>query len=133
MKYPQRNKDGVKIILDGIYGKKKNDPRVQAIIKRSRHNSFCDLIISQGYYETPKRTIPANGSFYLLLKAKNFRYFQNLFHAIIDTTLKDIIILVSTCWKKKHQPLAKDTTKEKNTRHHDLGFNSLFVSNTNLL
>ena len=34
-----------------------NDPRVQAKFKRSSHNNFCIFIISQDYYELPKRTI----------------------------------------------------------------------------
>ena len=31
-----------------------NDPRVQAMFKRSRHNNLSIFIISQDYYELPK-------------------------------------------------------------------------------
>ena len=34
-----------------------NDPRVQAMFKRSRHNNLSIFKISQDYYELPKRTI----------------------------------------------------------------------------
>ena len=32
-----------------------NDPRVQAMIKRSRHNNLSIFIISQDYYELPNK------------------------------------------------------------------------------
>ena len=41
-----------------------DDPRVQAIFKRSRHNNLSIFIISQGYYELSKKTIRCNGSIY---------------------------------------------------------------------
>ena len=50
-----------------------NDSRVQALFKRSRHNNLSIFIISQDYYELPKRTIRANGSIYHIFKPNNFR------------------------------------------------------------
>ena len=41
-----------------------NDPRVQAIFKRSRIIKLSIFIISRDYYELPKRTIRANGTIY---------------------------------------------------------------------
>ena len=37
------------------------DPRVQAMFKRSRHNNLSIYIFSQDYFELPKRTIRTNG------------------------------------------------------------------------
>ena len=54
---PQVYDDEGIIILDNLKEKKMNDPRVQAMFERSRHNIVSVLIISQGYYELPKRTI----------------------------------------------------------------------------
>ena len=39
-----------------------NDPRVQAMFKRSRHNNLSIFIISQHYYDLPKEMIRANGN-----------------------------------------------------------------------
>ena len=61
IKFPQEYDDGGIIILDDLNEKEMNDPRVQALFKRSRHNSLSIFIISQDYYELPKRTIRANG------------------------------------------------------------------------
>ena len=40
-------------ILDDINEKEMNDPRVQAMFKRSRHNNLSIFIISQANYELP--------------------------------------------------------------------------------
>ena len=37
-----------------------NDPRVQSMYKRSRHNIVSIFIISQDYHELPERTTRAN-------------------------------------------------------------------------
>ena len=65
-----------------------NNPRVQAMFKRSRHNNFSIFIISQNYYELSKRTIQANGNIFHIFKANNFRDAQNLYQdkASIDIT-----------------------------------------------
>ena len=54
------------------------DPRVQEMIKRSRCNILSIFIISQEYYELPKRTIRTNGNIYHISKPNNFREVQNL-------------------------------------------------------
>ena len=66
-----------------------NDPRVQAMFKRSRHNNLSIFITGQGYYELPKRTMRANGNVYHIFKPNNFRDVQNLYQdkASIDMTL----------------------------------------------
>ena len=58
--YPQEYEDGGIIILDDLNEKEMNDPRVQAMFNRSRHNKLSIFIISEDYYELPKRTIGAN-------------------------------------------------------------------------
>ena len=59
---PQEYENGGNIILDDLNEKQMNDPRVQAMFKRSRHNISSIVIISQDYYELPERTIRANGN-----------------------------------------------------------------------
>ena len=88
LKFPQENDDGGIIILDDLNGNEINDPGVQAMFKRSRHNNLSIFIISQNYYELPKRTIRANGSIYHIFKPINYRDVQNLFQdeASMDMT-----------------------------------------------
>ena len=54
LKFPQEYEDGGIILLDDINEKEMNDPRVQAVFKRSRHKNLSISIISQNYYELPK-------------------------------------------------------------------------------
>ena len=43
LKYPQGYEDGGIVILDDLSEKEMNDPRVQAMFKRSRHNNSSFL------------------------------------------------------------------------------------------
>ena len=60
LRYPQEYDDGGIITLDDLNEKEMNDPRVQAMSKSSRHKNLSIFIISQVYYELPKKTIRAN-------------------------------------------------------------------------
>ena len=51
LKFPQEYENNSIIILDDLNQKEKDDPRVQAMFKRSRHNISSIFIISQDYYE----------------------------------------------------------------------------------
>ena len=109
-----------------------NRPRVQAMFKRSRHINLSIFIISQDYYELPKRIIPANGNIYHIFKPYNFRDVQNLFQdkASIDMTLNEFKLLTSTCWNEKYQALVIDMTKDRYQSRYRLGLNSIFVPNS---
>ena len=84
-----------------------NNPRVQAIIKRSRHNILSIFITSEDYYELPKRTIRANGNIYHIFKPNNFRDVQNLHQdkASLDMKRNEFKLLTSTRWNEKYQAL----------------------------
>ena len=99
------------------------------MFKRGRHNNLSIFIISQDYYELPKRTIRANGNIYHIFKPNNFRDVQNLYQdkASMDMTLNEFIYLASTCWIKNYEPLTIDMTKDKYTDRYRLGLNSKFV------
>ena len=79
-----------------------NDPRVPAMFKRSRHKSLSTYIISQDYYELPKRTIRANGNIYQIFEPNNFRDIQNFYQdkASMDMTLHEFKLLTSICWNE---------------------------------
>ena len=74
------------------------------MFKRVRHNNLSIFIISQEYYELPKRTIRANGNIYHIFKPNNFRDVQNLYQdkASMDMTFKKFKLLTSTCWNKNY-------------------------------
>ena len=129
LKFPQEYEDGGIIIPDDLNEKEMNDPRVQAMFKRSRHNNLSIIIISQDYYELPKRTIRANGNIYHIFKPNNFRDVQNLYQdkASMDMTLNEFKLLTSTRWSKGFQPLTIDMTKDKYTGRYRLGLNSIFI------
>ena len=109
-----------------------NDPRVQAMFKRYRHNNLSIFIISQDYYELPKRTIRANGNIYHIFKPNNFRDVQNLYQdkASMDMTLNEFKLLTSTCWNRSYQPLTIDMTKNAYDGRYRLGLKSIFVPDT---
>ena len=129
LKFPQEYDDGVIIILDDPSEKEINKPRVQAMFKRSRHNNLSIFIISQDFYELPKRTIRANGNIYHIFKPNNFRDVINLYQDKIsmDMTPNEFKFSTSTCWNEKYQPLTIDMTKDKDIGKYRLGLNSFFV------
>ena len=133
LKFPQEYDDGGIIILDDLNEKELNDPHVQAMFKRGRHNKVSKFIISQDYYELPKKIIGANGNIYHIFKPNNFRDVQNLYEdkASMDMTLNEFKLLTSTCCNKNYQPLTIDTTRDKDQGRYRLGLNSLFVPNSN--
>ena len=104
LKFPQEYDDGSIFILDDLKEKEMNDPRVQAMFKRSRHNDLSIFIISQDYYELPKRNFRANCIIYHIFKQNNFRDVQNLYQdkAGMDVTLKEFKYLTSSCWNEKN-------------------------------
>ena len=99
------------------------------MIKRGRRNNLSIFIISQGYYELPKRTIRINGNVYHIFKPNSFRDVQNLYQhkASMDMTLDEFKYLTSSCWNQKYIPLTIDMTKDKYTGRYRLGLKPIFV------
>ena len=115
LKFPQEYEINSIIILDDLNQKEMDDPRVQTLFKRSRHNNLSIFIISQDYYELGKKTICFNGNIFHIFKPNKFRDVLNLYQdkSSIDMTLNEFKLLTSTCWNEKYQPLTIDTTKDK--------------------
>ena len=109
-----------------------DDPRAQAMFKRSRHNNLSIFIISQDYYEISKKTIRCNGNIFHIFKPNSFRDVLNLYQdkSSMDMTLNEFKLLTSTCWNEKYQTLTIDMTKDKFCGRYRLGLNSIFVPNT---
>ena len=134
LKFPQEYDDGGIIILDDLNEKEMNDPRVQAMFRRSRHKNLSTFVISQDYFELPKKTIRANGNIYQIFEPNNFRDVLNLYQdkSSMDMTLNEFKLLTSTCWNEKYQPLTIDMTNDKDIGKHRLGLNSIFIPSSSL-
>ena len=132
LKYPQEYENNSIIILHDLSEKEINNDKIQAMFKRGRHNNLSIFIISQDYYELPKKTIRANGKMFHLFKTNNYLDVRKIYQdkASIDMTLDEFKSLISICWKEKYQPLTIDMTKDKYTGRYRLGLNSIFVHNT---
>ena len=117
LRFPQEYENNSIVIPVDSNEKEINNDKIQAMFKRGRHNKLYIFVISQDYYELPKRTIRANGKIYHIFKANNFRDVQNLYQdkASMDMTINEFKLLTSTCWNKNYQPLTIDMTKDKYT------------------
>ena len=99
------------------------------MFKRSRQNNLSIFIISQEYYDLPKKAIRAIDSIYHIFKPNNFSDVCNIYQdkASMDMTLNEFKYLTSTCWNEKYQPLAIGMTKDKFCGRYISGLNSIFV------
>ena len=88
------------------------DPRVQAMFKQSIHNKLSVFIISQDYYELPKRTIRVNGIIHHIFKPNNFSDVRIIYQdkASMGMTIDEFKYSTSTCCNEKYQTLAIDMT-----------------------
>ena len=129
LKYPQEYENNSIIILDDLNEKEINNEKIQAMFKRARHNNISIFIISQDYYEIPKKTIRANGNIFHLFKTNNYLDVRNIYQdkASMDMTLDEFKSLISICWNQKYQPLTIDMTKDKYTGRYRINSNSIFV------
>ena len=132
LKFPQEYENNSIIILDDLNQKEIEDPRIQAMFKRSRHNNLSIFIIGQDYYEISKKTIRCNGNIFHKFKPNNFRDVLNLYQdqASMDMTLNEFKYLTSICWNEKYQPFTIDMTKDKYQGRYRLGLNNIFVPDT---
>ena len=101
------------------------------MFKRSRHIEFI-FIISQDYYDLPKKSVRCNGNIYHRFEPNNYRDVQNLYQdkTSMDMTLNEFKLLTSTSSNEKYQHLTIDMTKDKYTGRYGLGLNSIFVPNS---
>ena len=129
IKFPQEYENNSIIILDDLNEKEINNEKKQAMFKRGRHDNLSIFIISQDYYELPKKTIRANGNIFHLFKTNNYLDVRNIYQdkASMDMTLDEFKSLISICWNEKYQLLTIDMTKDKYTGRYRIGLKSIFV------
>ena len=133
LRYPQEYENNSIIILDDLNEKEINNDKIQAMFKRGRHSNLSIFIISQDYYELPKKTIRANGNIFHLFKTNNYLDVRNIYQdkASMDMTLNEFKSLISICWNEKYIPLTIDMTKTAYDGRYRLGLNSIFIPDTN--
>ena len=68
IRFPQDYENNSIILLDDLNDKEINNDKIQVMFKRGRHYNLSILLISQDYYELPKRTTRANGNIYHIFK-----------------------------------------------------------------
>ena len=73
VKFPQEYESISNFILDDLKQKEIADPRVQAMLKRSRHNNLSFFKLSQDYYDLRKKTIRCNGIIFHTIEPHYFR------------------------------------------------------------
>ena len=80
-----------------------NDPRVQAMCKRSRQKTLSIFIFSREYYELPKQTIRAKGKIYHIFEPNIYRDVLIIYQdkASMDMTLDEFKYLTSTFWNER--------------------------------
>ena len=95
IKYPQEQENNSIIILDDLNEKEINNDKIQAMFKRGRHIILSIFIISQDYYDLPKKPNRANGNVYHIFKPNNFRDIPKLYQdkASMDMTLNEFKLL----------------------------------------
>ena len=71
LKFPQEY-DNSNIILDDLNQKEMDDPRVQAIFKRSRNNILSVFIKSQDYYQLGKKNNTLQRQYISYIQTKQF-------------------------------------------------------------
>ena len=99
------------------------------MFKRGRHNNLSLFIISQDYYELPKKTSRANRNIFQIFKPNNLLHVCNFYQnkASMDMTLDEFKYLTSTCWNEQYQLLTIDMSNDKSTGRYRLGLKSPFV------
>ena len=132
LKFTQEYNNGGIPVLDDLNEKEMNDPRVQAMFKRSRPYNLSIFIISQDYYELPMKTIRANGIVYHIFKPNNFLDVRIIYQdkGSMDVTLNEFKYPTNTCWNESCQPLTIDVTKDAYDGHYRIGLKSIFVPNS---
>ena len=105
-------------------------PQIDSHLTAKLYVDNSNFIISQDYYELPKKTIRANGNIYHIFKPNIFSDVRNIYQdksSMDNMTLNEYKYLTSTCWNEKYQPLIIDMTKNAYDGRYRLGLKSVFI------
>ncbi len=135
LKDPQENESDIHtvIILDDLNKQQLQDPRVQMLFKRGRHNNLSVFIISHGFYELPKDTIRENSSIIHHFITNNFANVECIHRqlASTDMTIKEFKKFCHEVWNDDYSFITIDLTKKKNDGKYRKNLNTFYLPSTN--
>ena len=121
------------IILDDLNKQQLQDPRVQMLFKRGRHNNLSIFVISHGFYELPKDTIRENSSIIHHFITNNFANVECIHRqlASTDMLIKEFKQFCHEVWNDDYNFITIDLTKKKNNGKYRKILNTLYLPSTN--
>ena len=134
MKDPQEYESDIHtvIILDDLNKQQLQDPRVQMLIKRGRHNNLSTFVISHGFYELPKDTIRENSSIIHHFITKNFANVECIHRQLASTDMvkKEFKQFCHEVWNDDYNFITIDLTKKKNDGKYRKNLNTFYFPST---
>ena len=135
LKNPQEYESDIHtvIILDDLNKQQLQDPRVQMLFKRGRHNNLSIFVISHGFYELPKDTIRENSTIIHHFITNNFANVECIHRqlASTDMVIKEFKQFCHEVWNDDYNFITIDLTKKKNDGKYRRNLNTLYLPSTN--
>ena len=135
MKDPQEYESDMHtvIILDDLNKQQLQDPRVQMLFKRGRHNNLSIFVISHGFYELPKDTIRENSTIIHHFITNNFANVECIHRQLssTDMVIKEFKQFCHDVWNDDYNFITIDLTKKKNDGKYRKNLNTLYLPSTN--
>ena len=135
LKDPQEYESDIQtvIILDDLNKQQLQDPGVQMLFKRGRHNNLSIFVISHGFYELPKDTIRENSSIIHHFITNNFANVECIHRqlASTDMVIKEFKQFCHEVWNDGYNFITIDLTKKKNDGKYRRNLNTLYLPSTN--
>ena len=108
-------------------------PRLQTLLKRSKHNNKPIFIVSEDHFELPQRAKRAKANIFHMFQRSNIRDFRILF---LDKSRKDRVtdvlrILDSCSWIELFRPITIAMDWNKFGGRYLLDVITIFVPDTN--
>ena len=121
------------IILDDLNKQQLQDPRVQMLFKRGRHNNLSIFVISHGFYELLKDTIRENSTIIHHFITNNFANVEYIHRqlASTDMVIKEFKQFCHEVWHDDYNFITIDLTKMKNDDKYRKNLNTLYLPSTN--
>ena len=135
MKDPQEYESDIHtlIILDDSNKHQLQDPRVQIIFKRGRHNNVSIFVLSHGFYELPKDTIRENSTITHHFITNNIANVECIHRQLssADMLIKEFKQFCHDVWNDDYNFTTFDLTKKKNDSKYRKILNTLYLPPNN--
>ena len=135
LKDPQEYESDIHTVisLDDLNKQQLQDPRVQMLFKRGRHNNPSIFVISHGFYELPKDTIRENSSIIHHFITNNFANVERIHRQLssTDMLIKEFKQFCHEVWNDDYNFITIDLTKKKNDGKYRRNLNTIYLPSTN--